>query len=386
MKPAPTPDRGGDIVHPSALPFILIHAGCAAVFWSGINWPAAGLAVGLYWLRMFGVTAGYHRYFSHRAYVTSRPFQFLLALLAQSSGQKSVLWWAAKHRHHHLYSDMAEDLHSPRQGGVLHSHVGWIFDRRNDAIDLARVADIGSYSELRWLHRYEALPPVALAALCFLIAGWPGLVVGFCWSTALLYHGTFSINSLAHLRGRRRYLTGDDSRNNAVLAVITMGEGWHNNHHAYQSSARQGFRWWEVDATYWLLRLLACAGVVRDLKHPPEAVLRNQRLPSARAVHRAAMHIAAHFKPDHVAAMIRASLQPVDLSALAETVAQARAQATEALAGLHLPHLPARADFAREAQQLAAAASAVDEVVERARELFWLAVAEHLAGTHQARV
>jgi stearoyl-CoA desaturase (delta-9 desaturase) len=249
-----------------------------------------------------------------------------------------------------------------------------------------KVADIVAYPELRWLHRYEALPTVALAVLCFLIAGWPGLVVGFCWSTALLYHGTFSINSLAHLRGRRRYLTGDDSRNNAVLAVITMGEGWHNNHHAYQSSARQGFRWWEVDATYWMLRLLACAGVVRDLKHPPEAVLRNQRLPSARAVHRAAMHIAAHFKPDHVAAMIRASLHPVDLSTLAETLAQARAQAAEAVAALHLPHLPARADFVREARKLAAAATAVDEVVERARELFWLAVAEHLARTGQARV
>jgi stearoyl-CoA desaturase (delta-9 desaturase) len=165
-----------------------------------------------------------------------------------------------------------------------------------------------------------------------------------------------------------------------------MGEGWHNNHHAYQSSARQGFRWWEVDATYWMLRLLACVGVVYDLKHPPEAVLRNERLPNSRAVHRAAMHIAVHFKPDRAAAKIRASLPPVDLSTLIETLVQARAQAVEALAGLHLPHLPVRSDFAREARRLAAAASAVDEVVERARELFWLAVAEHLAGTDEARV
>jgi len=369
----------GDIVHPSAIPFLLIHLGCAAVFWSGVSWPAAGLAIGLYWLRMFGVTAGYHRYFSHRAYATSRPFQFLLALIAQSSGQKSVLWWAAKHRHHHLHSDTAEDVHSPRQGGVWHSHVGWVFDRRHDATDLVKVADFAAYPELRWLHRYEALPTVALALLCFLIAGWPGLVVGFCWSTMLVYHATFSINSLAHLSGRRRYLTGDDSRNNAVLAVITMGEGWHNNHHACQSSARQGFRWWEVDATYGILRLLACVGVVRELKQPPEAVVRNQRPPSARAIHRAAVHIAAHFKPDQAAAKIRESLQPVDLRELAETLATARARAAEALAGLHLPHLPARTDFAREARRLAAAANTVDMVVERARELFWNAVAEHMA-------
>ena len=374
----------GDIVHPSAIPFLLIHMGCAAVFWSGVSWPAAGLAIGLYWLRMFGVTAGYHRYFSHRAYATSRPFQFLLALIAQSSGQKSVLWWAAKHRHHHLHSDTAEDLHSPRQGGVFHSHIGWVFDRRNDVTDLVKVTDIASYPELRWLHRYEALPAVALAVLSFLIAGWPGLVVGFCWSTVLVYHATFSINSLAHLSGRRRYLTGDDSRNNAVLALITMGEGWHNNHHACQSSARQGFRWWQVDATYWILRLLACARVVRELKQPPEAVVRNQRPPSARAIHRAAMHIATHFKPDQAAAKIRASLQPVDLRSLTETLATARARAAEALAGLHLPHLPARADFVREARRLAAAANTVDAVVERARELYWNAVAEHLAQTDPA--
>jgi stearoyl-CoA desaturase (delta-9 desaturase) len=367
----------GDIVHPSALPFILVHLGCAAVFWSGVSWPAVALAAGLYGLRMFGVTAGYHRYFSHRAYATSRPFQFLLAFLAQSSGQKSVLWWAAKHRHHHLFSDTPDDLHSPRQGGVFHSHIGWIFDRRHDGTDLVKVEDLAAYPELRWLHRYEAVPAAALAVLCFLAAGWPGLVLGFCWSTVLVYHATFSINSLAHLRGRRRYLTGDDSRNNAVLALITMGEGWHNNHHAYQSSARQGFRWWEVDATYGILKLLAWVGVVRDLKQPPEAVLLNQRVPSARVIQRAAMHIADHFKPDQAAARIRASLSSVDLPDVAEALSAARAHATEALAGLRLPHLPARVDFVREAKKLAAA-NAIDAVVERACELFWNAVAEHL--------
>lgn len=277
MKSASAPRHEGDIVHPSAIPFILIHVACAAVFWSGVSWSAIGLAVGLYWLRMFGITAGYHRYFSHRAYAASRPFQFVLALLAQSSGQKSVLWWAEKHRHHHLHSDTAEDLHSPRQGGVFHSHIGWVFDRRHSGTDLVKVADLESYPELRWLHRYEAVPAAALAVLCFLIAGWPGLVVGFCWSTVAVYHATFSINSLAHLRGRRRYLTGDDSRNNALLALITMGEGWHNNHHAYQSSARQGFRWWEVDMTWYGLRAMAALRLVSGLKPIPAWVLDKAR-------------------------------------------------------------------------------------------------------------
>jgi stearoyl-CoA desaturase (Delta-9 desaturase) len=263
-----------DIIYPSAIPFVTVHLACIAVIWTGVTWQAVVICAVLYWLRIFGIGAGYHRYFSHRAYSTSRAFQFVLALLSQSTAQKSVLWWAAKHRHHHLHSDTEQDIHSPRHQGFFYSHVGWIFAHRHDTTDLAKVADFARYPELAWLHRFELAPAIALGVLCWLIGGWPGLVVGFFWSTVLVYHATFCINSLAHVHGRQSYVTGDDSRNNWLLALITMGEGWHNNHHHYQSSANQGFRWWEVDLTYYLIRLLACLRLVWDVRTPPPAKLR----------------------------------------------------------------------------------------------------------------
>ena len=200
-----------DILYPAAVPFVLVHVGCLAAIWTGVSWEALAICGGLYWLRIFGIGAGYHRYFSHRSYATSRVFQFLLAVLAQTTAQKSVLWWAAKHRHHHLHSDTDEDVHSPRHTGFLYSHVGWIFTRRHDTADLTRVGDLTRFQELRWLHKYELLPAVALGLTCFVVAGWAGLVVGFLWSTVFVYHATFCINSLAHVHGGRRYVTGDDS-------------------------------------------------------------------------------------------------------------------------------------------------------------------------------
>ena len=277
-----------DIVYPSAIPFVLVHLACLTVIWTGVTWQALALGVALYWLRIFGIGAGYHRYFSHRAYATGRAFQFVLAVLAQSTAQKSVLWWAAKHRHHHLYSDTEDDVHSPRQHGFLYSHLGWVFTRRHDTFDPVKVADLMRYPELRWLHRHERLPALALAVLCFLIAGWPGLVIGFFCSTVLVYHATFCINSLAHVAGRKRYVTGDDSRNNWLLAVFTMGEGWHNNHHACQASVRQGFRWWEFDPTFYALKLLSWIGVVWNLKPPSQALVRNEQRLGSRVIERAA--------------------------------------------------------------------------------------------------
>jgi stearoyl-CoA desaturase (delta-9 desaturase) len=175
-----------DIMYPDLVPFLAVHAGCVAAIWSGVTWQAIAICGVLYWLRMFAITGGYHRYFSHRAYSTGRVFQFLLAFLAQSTAQKSVLWWAAKHRHHHLHSDTEQDAHSPRHNGFVYSHVGWIFDRRHDATDLVKVSDFASYLELMWLHKLELLPAIVLGAFCVLIAGWSGLVVGFLWSTVLL--------------------------------------------------------------------------------------------------------------------------------------------------------------------------------------------------------
>src|SRR3954470_2107930 len=301
-------DEHDDIMYPSALPFILLHLSSIAAFWTGITWQAVAICVTLYWLRMFAITAGYHRYFSHRAYSTSRLFQFVLAFLAQSTAQKSVLWWAAKHRHHHLHSDTPHDVHSPRHKGFFYSHVGWIFYRQHDLTDLVKVADFAAFPELRWLHRFEQVPAVILAVLCFLVGGWSGLVVGFVWSTVLLFHATFCINSLAHVHGRKRYVTGDDSRNNWWLAFFTMGEGWHNNHHAYQSSVRQGFRWWEIDATFYALKALSFAGIAWDLNKPAASLVRGEQRLGRKVIDKVARQLAASFPTDGLVAQARDAL------------------------------------------------------------------------------
>jgi len=352
-----------DIMYPQVLPFLLVHAGCLAAFWSGISGTAIAIGVVLYWLRMFAIGAGYHRYFSHRAYSTGRIFQFILAFLAQSSAQKSVLWWAAKHRHHHLHSDTEQDVHSPRHKGFFYSHVSWIFYRQHDATDLVKISDFASYPELMWLHKLELLPAFVIAGLCWLIAGWSGLVVGFLWSTVILYHATFCINSLAHVHGRKRYVTGDDSRNNWLLALMTMGEGWHNNHHAYQSSARQGFRWWEIDVTYYVLLALSWLGIVWDLKKPPEQVLRNEQQLGSRVISRTAAQLAARFNPESIAQAIKSSLQETELS-VRDALHLLRHPAD-----LHVPSMPTRDQLVAEAQRMFAKTISLDDIVDRAHEL-----------------
>jgi stearoyl-CoA desaturase (delta-9 desaturase) len=368
-----------DIMYPSAIPFVLVHVGCIAVIWSGVTWPAVALCAALYVLRMFAVVAGYHRYFSHRAFSTSRAFQLVLAVMAQSSAQKSVLWWAAKHRHHHVHSDTENDVHSPRNKGFLYSHVGWIFDRKHDQADLSKVADLTRWPELMWLKKFELLPAVVLAALCFLIAGWSGLVVGFLWSTVLVYHATFCINSLAHVRGSKRYVTGDDSRNNWVLAILTLGEGWHNNHHAYQSSVRQGFRWWEIDPAYYVLKAMSWVGLIWGLKTPPTHVLRNEQRLGARIVDRAAEQLAAHFNSERIASAIASALHGPALSALEDSLARARERTSEVVATLHLPHVPSRDEFLAQAKAMFARTISLDEIVDRAYELLLASVGARLA-------
>ena len=371
-------DVHDDIIYPSTIPFILVHLGCFAAIWTGVTWQALALCVTLYWLRIFAIGAGYHRYFSHRSYSTSRAFQFVLAFMSQTTTQKSVIWWASKHRHHHLYSDTGHDVHSPRHHGFIYSHLGWIFSRKHDEPDFAKVSDLTRYPELMWLHKFEVLPAVLLAGLCFLLAGWSGLVVGFLWSTVLVYHATFCINSLAHVSGRKRYVTGDDSRNNWLLAVFTMGEGWHNNHHAYQSSVRQGFKWWEFDPTYYLLRALSWTGLVWDLKTPPEPVLRNEQRLGAKVINRAAEELAARFNSERIAAAIAAALHTPELSVLQDTLTRAHHRTSEMLKTLHVPHIPSREEFVREAKAMFARTSSLDEIVDRAHELLIASVGARL--------
>jgi len=255
--------------------FALVHLAAIIgmiAFWS---WGGVLLALASYFVRMVVVTAAYHRYFSHRAFKTSRVMQFLLALGAQTAGQKGVIWWASHHRWHHKHSDTSRDIHSAKLRGFWYSHVGWLFKNDWNDADPALVKDLMKFPELRFLDRAGiSILPIALLGLAFLlIGGGHAFVWGFLVSSVLVWHGSFSINSLAHLFGRRRYATSDDSRNNWLLAVITTGEGWHNNHHHYPSSANQGFLWWQIDVTYYFLWLLARAGLIWDLRRPPPDVL-----------------------------------------------------------------------------------------------------------------
>ncbi len=262
----------------SSIPFFLIHVACLAAWFTGVTLTAVVLCLSLFWIRMFFVTAGYHRYFSHKAYKLGRVSQFVMAFGAQTSAQKGALWWAAHHRDHHRFSDTDNDIHSPRKG-FWWSHVGWILCDRYGPTKYDGIKDFSRYPELVWLDKHDWVAPWSLAVVCYLIGGWSGLVVGFFWSTVLLWHSTFTVNSVAHVFGRRRYDTTDTSRNSLLVALLTGGEGWHNNHHHYPSSARQGFFWWEIDATYYGLKALSWVGIVKDLRRPPERVRRPQPEP-----------------------------------------------------------------------------------------------------------
>jgi stearoyl-CoA desaturase (delta-9 desaturase) len=257
----------------------------------GFSWFAVAAAAAFYLFRMFAITAFYHRYFSHRAYKTSRLGQFLFAVIGNMACQRGALWWASTHRHHHKHSDDEHDIHSPRQKGFWWSHLGWITSQRNFPTDYSRIKDLAKFPELVFLNRHDMLVPLVMGAAIYgvgmlLETYAPGLGCTanqlFVWcffvSTVVLMHGTFFINSLAHVFGRRRYETSDDSRNSLILALITLGEGWHNNHHRYQHSARQGFEWWQIDISYYVLKAMSWFGIVWDLR-PVPAKIREERGP-----------------------------------------------------------------------------------------------------------
>ncbi len=262
-----------------------VHLSCFAVLWVGFSWIALFVCAALYFLRMFAITAGYHRYFSHRSYKTSRVFQFILAALGASSAQKGPLWWASHHRHHHQFSDKPEDIHSAKINGVWWSHVGWVLSSQFLKPRLELIKDFMKYPEIIWLEDNHLLFPTLLAIGTYVLGiilerfapglgtnGLQMLVWGFFVSTTLLYHGTFLVNSFTHLIGKRRFKTDDESRNSLMIALVTMGEGWHNNHHRYPGSERQGFYWWEIDLSHYVLKLLSLFGIVWELRIPPPRI------------------------------------------------------------------------------------------------------------------
>lgn len=266
------------------IPFVAIHLGCLAVFFVGASAPAVLTAAGLYFLRVFALTGFYHRYFSHRSYKTSRFWQFIFAVIGMTAAQRGPLWWASHHRHHHLHSDTEHDAHSPRDG-FWRSHMGWFIDIQHYHTDYSRVGDFAKYPELVFLNRYDALVPMLLMVGLYFFGEWmvpdggglQFLVWGGCISTVAVYHVTFFINSLCHIFGSQRFKSDDDSRNNLLLALLTFGEGWHNNHHRYPASVRQGFYWWEIDITFYILKLMEKIGIVHDLRSVPEEVLTEGR-------------------------------------------------------------------------------------------------------------
>ncbi len=284
------PARADRIDWLRALPFVAMHLMCIAVLWVGWSWFAVGVAAALYVLRMFAITAFYHRYFSHKTFKASRLVQGVFAAIGATSVQRGPLWWAAHHRHHHRVTDTAEDPHSPGQHGFWWSHMGWFLTPRGFRTRWEAIPDLRKFPELRFIDRFDILLPVLLAAGLFALGGWLEeaapqlgtsawqlLVWGFFISTVVLFHATVTINSLSHKFGSRRFDTRDDSRNNWMLALLTFGEGWHNNHHFFPGSARQGFRWWEVDLTWYGLKAMSWLGLVRDLKPVPAGLIRAAR-------------------------------------------------------------------------------------------------------------
>lgn len=268
--------------------FIFIHLIPFAAIWTGATAFDWFVCVALYFIRMFFVTGVYHRYFSHRTYKTSRWFQFFLAFMAETTVQKGVLWWAAHHRVHHRTSDTPADPHSMKLYGFWYSHLGWILGPDYKETHFKLIQDYAKFPELRWLNKNHLVPVIVMAVAVAAIGGIVNggsismilspsgglstLLIGFFLSTVFLYHGTFSINSIMHKFGRQRYKTGDESRNNLILALLTLGEGWHNNHHYYMSSTRQGFYWWEIDITYYILKLMSYVGLVWDIQEVPDKV------------------------------------------------------------------------------------------------------------------
>ena len=397
----PDKDPAGQWRLVETVPYVLIHLACFAAIVTGVHMGDLLLAAALYALRIFAVTAGYHRYFSHRGYKTSRGFGFILAFLAQTSAQRGVLWWAGNHRHHHRFSDTDDDVHSPVRRGFWYAHLGWFFTARHAETDLAAVPDFAKVPELVWLDRHPYLPAILMGVGVWIVAGWSGLVVGFFWSTVALWHATSAINSIAHVVGRRRYLTGDDSRNNWWLAIFTFGEGWHNNHHHFQNAARQGFRWYEIDISFYLLKALSAMGLVWDLRVPPPDVVRSEQRLGRAVVERAAGQLAASFQIERIAAELRARLAEKrasldasidelhdDLAARVERwrhqfddkVEIVRHELDELIRGVQLSAMPTMTELSSRAAAMFVRSSSMNEIVERARQMLIENVYAELAG------
>ena len=349
---ATAPQQSRRIRATSMAGFLVVHVAALGVFALGFSWKGVALCLGSYYLRMFAVTAGFHRYFSHRTYRLARVPQFLLAVLGQTAAQKGVLWWASHHRHHHKYSDRPEDIHSPLQGGFWWAHIGWILSPDHEKTDYSRVPDLAKYPELVWLNEHQYLVTILYGIALYLGFGPVGLFYGYFLSTVFLWHGTFTINSVMHLFGRRVFATTDDSRNSFLFSLLTMGEGWHNNHHWAPGSAAQGFRWWEVDPSYYLLWLGERMGLVKNLNRPPQRwrAAAREAMQTGRAFSSARLHVEVRTLTERWA-NLRASARVTAHDALGDLEA-AREGAAARLERLHEEASAAGARAGRRLEEL----------------------------------
>ena len=271
--------HGKEIDWGRVIPYIIIHLSIFSVFFVGISSTAFVVFIMMFAIRMFAITGFYHRYFSHKTFKTSRLMQFIFAVIGASAVQRGPIWWAAHHREHHMHSDTIHDKHSPKAHSFFWSHTGWFLTKANFLTHTKMVKELSRYPELRLIDRFDIVIPILTCIILYgagewLLAFYPDLNTnglqlvswGFILSTVVLYHSTFLVNSVAHLWGTRRYDTDDSSRNNFLIALLTFGEGWHNNHHHFPGSAKQGFYWWEVDLTYYLLKMMSLFGFIWDIR------------------------------------------------------------------------------------------------------------------------
>lgn len=309
--PRPAPGRGRAALTPGerrlrwinlgavVVPFLGLAAAIALLWAVAFHWSYAALLGVMTIVTGLGITVGYHRLCTHKSFSTPAAMRYLFAAAGSMAVQGPVIRWCAEHRRHHQHSDTALDPHSPHVGpdgswgeglwatvrGAFHAHVGWLFGPRSKAlgkytVDLRqdRALVLADRQFLAWVLIGLAAPAVLGAAIT---GTWMGLLLGFLWGglvrVLLVHHVTWSVNSICHFWGTQPFDTHDESRNNMLVGVLAMGEGWHNNHHAFPASARHGLRWWEFDPSYLLIRLLALVGLASRVRVPGESRVMTKR-------------------------------------------------------------------------------------------------------------
>ena len=268
-----------------AIPFLGLLLAMVLLWNVAFSWVYLALFAGMYILTAMGITVGFHRLFTHGSFKTPRPVKAILGVFGSMAIQGPLLTWVAVHRRHHQCSDSHGDPHSPHAhgGGILgtirgflHAHVGWMFQSDDSGLD-HYAGDLRKDKVLRGVSRmfllWAVLGLVLPAAIAGLVTGtWTGVLLGFIWGGLVRvffgHHVTWSINSVCHLWGSRPFHSHDESRNNALFGVLAFGEGWHNNHHAFPTSARHGISWWQLDLSYLFIRGLGLIGLARDIRVP----------------------------------------------------------------------------------------------------------------------